>query len=49
MRFCSADGCAQPAHSSATRLILLIATAMVVLSALWGFIEQPLMRALGGA
>ena len=49
VRFCSADGCAQPAHSSATRLILLIATAMVVLSALWGFIEQPLMRALGGA
>ena len=30
-------------------LSLLIATTMIGLSALWGFIEQPLMRALGGA
>lgn len=49
LRICSADGCEKPARSSATRLILSIATAMIVLSALWGFIEQPLMRALGGA
>jgi len=29
--------------------MLRIASAMVALSALWGFMEQPLMRALGGA
>ena len=49
LRICSADGCEKPARSSVARLTLLIATAMIVLSALWGFIEQPLMRALGGA
>jgi len=49
VRFCSADGCERPARGSTARLTLLMATAMIVLSALWGFIEQPLMRALGGA
>jgi hypothetical protein len=29
--------------------MLCVATAIVALSALWSFIEQPLMRALGGA
>jgi mercuric ion transport protein len=48
-RVCSADGCEKPAHIGATRLVLLIATTMIGMSALWGFIEQPLMRALGGA
>ena len=48
-RVCSADGCEKPVHNGATRLVLLIATTMIGLSALWGFIEQPLMRALGGA
>ena len=48
-RVCSAEGCEKPVHNGATRLVLMIATAMIVLSALWGFIEQPLMRALGGA
>src|SRR3546814_1589794 len=46
---CGADGCEKPARGSTERLTLLIATAMIVLSALWSFIEQPLMRALGGA
>jgi hypothetical protein len=29
--------------------MLVGATVIVVISALWGFIEQPLMRVLGGA
>ncbi|MFW2449373.1 MAG: hypothetical protein ACN4E6_18810 [Qipengyuania pacifica] len=48
-RVCSADGCEKPVRGSTARLSLLIATTMIGLSALWGFIEQPLMRALGGA
>ena len=49
VRSCSADACQKPARTNTTRAILLIATTMIGLSSLWGFIEQPLMRALGGA
>lgn len=47
---CAADASCTPSrHSGATLAMLCAATAMVTISALWGFIEQPLMRALGGA
>src|SRR3546814_9731361 len=49
-RACTTDAtCAAPAPNSATLIMLCVATAIVALSALWSFIEQPLMRALGGA
>jgi mercuric ion transport protein len=49
-RACSADAdCAVPAPSRATLTMLVGATVIVGISALWGFIEQPLMRVLGGA
>ena len=44
------DTCAAAPPSRATMIILSIATAFVILSALWpGYIEGPLMRLLGGA
>ena len=49
-RACVSDGnCSIGAPSKATFTMLSIATLIVALSTLWGFIEQPLMRALGGA
>lgn len=50
-RACSAGStCAFSPPTRATFFILCFATVSVVLSALWpNFIEQPLMRALGGA
>lgn len=49
-RACAADAtCAAPAPNSATFVMLSVATAIIAVSALWSFIEQPLMRALGGA
>ncbi len=48
-RACIADAnCGTSAPSTATLVMLCIATVIVAVSALWGFIEQPLMRALGG-
>ncbi|MCA1661696.1 MAG: hypothetical protein LC648_05880 [Novosphingobium sp.] len=48
-RACIADANrATSAPSTATLAMLSIATVVVAVSALWGFIEQPLMRALGG-
>lgn len=47
-RFAGAN-CAVSAPSRATLVMLVGATVIVAISALWGFIEQPLMRALGGA
>lgn len=42
--------CASAPPRRATLMLLSIATAAVALSAVWpGFIEQPLMRLLGGA
>lgn len=49
-RACSADSdCTLSGPSNATFIMLSVATVIVSLSALWGFLEQPLMRALGGA
>ncbi len=49
-RACAGDAtCAGSKPSAATFAMLCVATAMVTISALWGFMEQPLMRALGGA
>ena len=49
-RACSADAdCAITPPGSTTFVMLWVATVMVAISALWGFIEQPLMRTLGGA
>ena len=46
----SASGeCKTPGRSTATLVMLGLATAAIAFSAMWGFIEQPLMRALGGA
>lgn len=49
-RACAADSnCTVSTPSKATFTMLAVATVIVALSALWGFVEQPLMRALGGA
>lgn len=49
-RTCSADAdCAASAPSRATLAMLIIASVLVAICLLWSFIEQPLMRALGGA
>jgi mercuric ion transport protein len=49
-RACAADAsCTTAPPAKATVVMLSIASLSVALSALWGFIEQPLMRALGGA
>lgn len=49
-RACSVrENCAVSAPSTTTLAMLVIATVFVAVSALWGFIELPLMRALGGA
>ena len=47
---CAADlECPVAPPSRATFVLLCLATTIVTVSALWGYIEQPLMRALGGA
>lgn len=49
-RACSADAeCAIADPGSMTLAMLWVASVMVAISALWGFIEQPLVRALGGS
>ena len=49
-RACASEGeCAVSPPSRATFVLLCLATSFVTVSALWGYIEQPLMRALGGA
>ncbi|HEY9553153.1 hypothetical protein [Allosphingosinicella sp.] len=48
-RACSSGGCASDAQDRAAVIMLSLATLVVAVSALWGYIEQPLMRALGGA
>ena len=48
-RACARDASCRAARPSrATVVMLCIATAFVTISALWGFIEAPLMRLLGG-
>lgn len=41
--------CGAAPMGSATFVMLWIASLLVAIGALWGFIEPPLMRALGGA
>jgi mercuric ion transport protein len=50
-RMCSrTEGCAAVPPGRATFAMLCMATALVMLSALWpGYFEVPLMRLLGGA
>lgn len=48
-RACAITGCTPAPSSRATIVMLSFATVMVGISALWRFIEQPLMRLLGGA
>lgn len=49
-RACLRDATCTTAHPAKSTLIMLcLATAFVAISACWGFIEAPLMRALGGA
>ena len=49
-RACAVDpDCAAAPPRRSTMVMLCAATAMVVISSLWSFIEQPLMRLLGGA
>lgn len=44
------ERCAVAPPSRVTLIMLVIATAFVILSAVWpGYIEQPLMRALAGS
>ncbi|WP_300975026.1 hypothetical protein [Sphingomonas sp. LHG3406-1] len=47
---CARDAaCKMPAPAKSTFVLLCVATVFVAISACWGFIEAPLMRALGGA
>lgn len=49
-RACARDtSCTVAPPARATFLMLCLATAFVTISALWSFIEAPLMRLLGGA
>ncbi len=48
VRACAADSCDASSRSNATRTLLLVATFAVAFSTGWNFIEQPLMRLLGG-
>lgn len=49
-RACARDAsCATAPPTRATFIMLCIATVFVTISALWSFIEAPLMRLLGGA
>ena len=49
-RACAADGdCSTAPPKRMTFAILCLATIFVTVSALWSFIEAPLMRLLGGA
>ena len=49
-RECASDGCAAATPGRASFAMLGLASAFVLLSALWpGYIEAPLMRLLGGA
>ena len=49
-RACAGDPrCGAAPMGGATFAMLWIASLLVVVCALWGFIERPLMRALGGA
>lgn len=49
-RLCAKDGACTAAPSDrATFGMLCVATVAVAISSLWSFIEQPLMRLLGGA
>jgi len=49
-RACAANAdCAVSAPSTTTFALLSTATLLVAICAFWSFIEQPLMRALGGA
>ncbi len=48
-RTCSRDAsCVAARPSRSTFVLLSVASAFVTISALWSFIEAPLMRALGG-
>jgi len=48
-RACTLDPDCNARPRTATLVMLCIASVIVAICALWGFIEQPLMRALGGA
>ena len=49
-RACAADATRSAAAPSRTTFaMLLAATALVILSALWGLLEAPILRFLGGA
>ena len=49
-RACAADrACAVSPPTRTTFIMLCVATVIIGLSSLWSFIEQPLMRLLGGA
>jgi mercuric ion transport protein len=48
-RACARDStCTIPAPARSTFILLCLATAFVIISACWPYIEAPLMRALGG-
>lgn len=49
-RACVRDAtCTTLSPAKSTFILLCLATVVVAVSACWGFIEAPLMRALGGA
>jgi mercuric ion transport protein len=48
-RACAVDAiCTSASPSRSTFVLLCLATAFVIISASWGYVEAPLMRALGG-
>ena len=47
-RACAVDGtCTSASPARSTFVLLCVATTFVLISAFWGYIEAPLMRALG--
>lgn len=49
-RSCMGDAsCTTAPPAKSTFILLCLATVIIAISACWGFIEAPLMRALGGA
>ena len=48
-RACASEECEASGRSTVTLVMLGVATVAAAFSAMWGLLEQPLMRALGAA
>lgn len=48
-RSCAIDNCEASSRIRTTRIVLIAATVVILISAFWEFFERPLMRWIGGA